>query len=92
MCRTRTRSSWTAVAPARERGLKYSSARRTIQALRRSRKGAWIEIMPNSIIDITAKVAPARERGLKFHTDNSKLVILRRSRKGAWIEMYPAEY
>ena len=44
MCRTRTRSSWTAVAPARERGLKYSSARRTIQALRRSRKGAWIEI------------------------------------------------
>ena len=48
--------------------------------------------MPNSIIDITAKVAPARERGLKFHTDNSKLVILRRSRKGAWIEMYPAEY
>ena len=56
-----------AVAPARERGLKFLlhlMAFRVI--LGRSREGAWIEIplMITSVLAVT--VAPARERGLKF--------------------------
>ncbi len=36
------------VAPVRERGLKYHLAKHWIKAKCRSRKGAWIEIMPDS--------------------------------------------
>ena len=37
--------------------------------LRRSRKGAWIEIDVTSIDDPSFYVAPVRERGLKFITE-----------------------
>ena len=56
------------VAPARERGLKYSKqANKHGTEGSRSRKGAWIEIWTQRIAQSLAlSVAPARERGLKY--------------------------
>ena len=55
-----------AVAPVRERGLKYPAP----QCLRRgwygrSREGAWIEIRIHQPEALEVLVAPVRERGLK---------------------------
>ena len=77
------------VAPARERGLKYLYDDNNIMDLRRSREGAWIEIIAISDkLFVHHHVAPARERGLKLilylfaiYPEN------RRSREGAWIEI-----
>ena len=56
----------TFVAPVRERGLKYNHLPLPEQAHRRSRKGAWIEILSSSALVKGTLVAPVRERGLKF--------------------------
>ena len=54
------------VAPARERGLKFTIQQLCSMAiLRRSRKGAWIEMRRNFRNHAVPRVAPARERGLK---------------------------
>ena len=60
-----------AVAPARERGLKYEllDAYRE-EGRRRSREGAWIEMLQLSQYRLPPQVAPARERGLKYHAHN----------------------
>ena len=55
-----------AVAPARERGLKSAGASEFSPWLRRSREGAWIEIVTAQSGEQAAPVAPARERGLKY--------------------------
>ena len=34
--------------------------------IRRSREGAWIEILHREHLQLFIKVAPARERGLKY--------------------------
>ena len=56
--------------------------------IRRSREGAWIEILKNRISRTKHFVAPARERGLKLEAVgvyvNPKQC---RSREGAWIEI-----
>ena len=54
-----------AVAPARERGLKFLLAIAITTLQRRSREGAWIEIFSPSPKCNLLSVAPARERGLK---------------------------
>ena len=54
-----------AVAPARERGLKYYLYKLETVVRRRSRKGAWIEIRLQLGQLSGIIVAPARERGLK---------------------------
>ena len=56
---------------------------------RRSREGAWIEILLVSILILTLMVAPARERGLKFPPTLPQLRGESRSREGAWIEIRP---
>ena len=56
---------------------------------RRSRKGAWIEILQVTTRgrkDIS--VAPVRERGLKSSAGTVTMLISSRSRKGAWIEIH----
>ena len=54
------------VAPARERGLKCTGKyNREGSASRRSREGAWIEIVSYRDLHGQSLVAPARERGLK---------------------------
>ena len=54
------------VAPARERGLKYFKAFIDYTSNeRRSRKGAWIEMLHIFVTIADENVAPARERGLK---------------------------
>ena len=56
------------VAPVRERGLKFPrNPRELLNLQRRSRKGAWIEILcPRPALEL-AHVAPVRERGLKLN-------------------------
>ena len=53
------------VAPVRERGLKLQGLLIVKPALRRSRKGAWIEIARTLEGKSANSVAPVRERGLK---------------------------
>ena len=55
--------------------------------LRRSRKGAWIEITAASNFSFNSSVAPVRERGLKFTLVLLMIFGTSRSRKGAWIEI-----
>ena len=56
--------------------------------LRRSRKGAWIEIIEAKANATNARVAPVRERGLKFVLSILLSEVIQcRSRKGAWIEI-----
>ena len=55
------------VAPARERGLKlFAVGISEDTTARRSREGAWIEIVLLNLPSKASLVAPARERGLKF--------------------------
>ena len=54
------------VAPARERGLKSLNSICIGLHLRRSREGAWIEMLEIRPSARAASVAPARERGLKY--------------------------
>ena len=54
------------VAPARERGLKLLARLFCLLLHRRSREGAWIEMMIMGVVAQGAGVAPARERGLKW--------------------------
>ena len=55
-----------AVAPARERGLKFLADKHNKKVCSgRSREGAWIEMYCSSDCPDTRPVAPARERGLK---------------------------
>ena len=68
------------VAPARERGLKLMMVCLGILlAVRRSRKGAWIEMALTAGYNLFRSVAPARERGLKFQHGRTKEVITSRS-------------
>ena len=57
-----------AVAPVRERGLKFDNLFVDEQyKMRRSREGAWIEIVNGaSALASQYNVAPVRERGLKY--------------------------
>ena len=56
------------VAPARERGLKYSNKTKFKNILcSRSREGAWIEMFLYTGYAGMTVVAPARERGLKYN-------------------------
>ena len=58
---------------------------------RRSREGAWIEIILHRRPPPGLRVAPARERGLKCLYARCLLAITCcRSREGAWIEISPA--
>ncbi len=61
----------------------------SLHHLRRSREGAWIEIMSMIIAYMTILVvAPARERGLKLLIIFYCLFLVNsRSREGAWIEI-----
>ena len=55
---------------------------------RRSREGAWIEIILHRRPPPGLRVAPARERGLKCLYARCLLAITCcRSREGAWIEI-----
>ena len=78
-----------AVAPARERGLKYALPLLLyLLYIRRSREGAWIEIKERRQGQTCQGVAPARERGLKYgHYWGEDTVMVSRSREGAWIEI-----
>ena len=63
------------VAPVRERGLKYWLPDWMLEQMeRRSREGAWIEILKPGIGADYFDVAPVRERGLKFETRLSSLI------------------
>ena len=53
------------VAPVRERGLKLMFLFRSLIRFRRSRKGAWIEMVKDLLKPLPLPVAPVRERGLK---------------------------
>ena len=55
-----------AVAPVRERGLKYEHPSTHPASMSRSREGAWIEIGFKRLPLVGTSVAPVRERGLKF--------------------------
>ena len=54
---------------------------------RRSREGAWIEMLTNGTLTGPGYVAPVRERGLKFIVTISNSYNHSRSREGAWIEI-----
>ena len=54
-----------AVAPVRERGLKLIILLMACCVWRRSREGAWIEIVAVDKSKVGFCVAPVRERGLK---------------------------
>ena len=54
-----------AVAPVRERGLKFAHSDAYLIIYGRSREGAWIEIKACINLLILSPVAPVRERGLK---------------------------
>ena len=55
-----------AVAPVRERGLKYVFGGTVRAGAGRSREGAWIEIAKELKRMDLENVAPVRERGLKY--------------------------
>ena len=55
-----------AVAPVRERGLKYLLTSLVTYVIIRSREGAWIEIRPRAVAHLSSLIAPVRERGLKL--------------------------
>ena len=56
--------------------------------MRRSREGAWIEILKDETTVSVSDVAPVRERGLKCQPDStSGSANDGRSREGAWIEI-----
>ena len=67
--------------------MKYDYHEDFVLMYRRSRKGAWIEIMKGSLFRISWMVAPARERGLKLLYPQIIISVKGRSRKGAWIEI-----
>ena len=77
------------VAPVRERGLKLCFPRAgDWRNTGRSRKGAWIEILPLPTHLQMLQVAPVRERGLKCDLRMDGAADDKgRSRKGAWIEI-----
>ena len=58
-----------------------------VHVCRRSRLGAWIEMIPSAITFPPMIVAPVWERGLKFLRPTIKRQSIRRSRLGAWIEI-----
>ena len=60
------RQEFAYVAPARERGLKYTTSNTLSSCKGRSRKGAWIEIAAAYNGKLGLLVAPARECELKF--------------------------
>ena len=61
---------------------------RHMQAVCRSRKGAWIEIQNVAARFENQSVAPVRERGLKCAIAKQDTQMNKsRSRKGAWIEI-----
>ena len=64
------------VAPVRERGLKYRGARKLASINRRSREGAWIEMLERHYWRTDTFVAPVRERGLKFIAERCLLIII----------------
>ena len=78
-----------AVAPARERGLKLLLVTvRKLSALRRSRKGAWIEIVTRSAF--RSRISSRSRKGAWIEIYRLPIlenVFLCRSRKGAWIEI-----
>ena len=61
-----------------------------IEQHRRSREGAWIEILIWVLKTWISKVAPVRERGLKWLALPKSWKLSSRSREGAWIEI-PAQ-
>ena len=67
--------------------MKYFDSLKALLYLRRSRKGAWIEIAAVAFCSATSAVAPVRERGLKCQNGRWSENDEGRSRKGAWIEM-----
>ena len=70
------------VAPARERGLKFVINNSRSNGNRRSREGAWIEILVIRCPPAAPLVAPARERGLKYEIIKRHLAMFyRRSRE-----------
>ena len=76
------------VAPVRERGLKWKVSSLTAGYNRRSREGAWIEIIMKLLTSAKTSVAPVRERGLKFGSALGAVTGgIGRSREGAWIEI-----
>ena len=78
----------TDVAPARERGLKFTGHKINRYATRRSREGAWIEICARLC---GRKSACSRSREGAWieiaHAHMDGVIIPCRSREGAWIEM-----
>ena len=76
------------VAPARERGLKYSALNLSLLDVRRSRKGAWIEIASRHAMQ--AQIAGRSRKGAWIEMSTSAKAQQKhagRSRKGAWIEI-----
>ena len=72
----------------RERGLKSIKKNPELKLEeRRSREGAWIEIIKKKICVLRGAVAPVRERGLKLNAVYSIQCKRSRSREGAWIEI-----
>ena len=72
-----------AVAPARERGLKFQYSVTLWLALRRSREGAWIEIYLRGSLGRIKCVAPARERGLKYLLNDFHQLLIRSLPRGS---------
>ena len=65
----------------------------TFVLVRRSREGAWIEIIQGYINALENYLfAPVRERGLKFLPKWRLWATRRRSREGAWIEIRQAAH
>ena len=60
------------VAPVRERGLKCPLSVVFHLLYRRSREGAWIEIIPDNALVGISLVAPVRERGLKYEETHTR--------------------
>ena len=71
--------------------MKYDYEPINLPCGRRSREGAWIEILVPCRGLKKALVAPARERGLKYACNALPIdENARRSREGAWIEIAPS--